>query len=110
MTGFPSLVGIQAHRQPSSRAQRQHKFVPVKHGAGLVAQSSLTLCDPVDCSASGDIRVHGILQVRILELVAISFSRGSSQAPLSMEFPRSMKHRVQQTGHAGIRLSIGQGH
>ena len=35
-----------------------------------VAQSCLTLCNPVDCI------VHGILQARILEWVAISFSRG----------------------------------
>ena len=44
----------------------------------LVTQSCLTLCDPVDCSSSGS-SVHGILQARILEWVAISFSRGSSQ-------------------------------
>ena len=37
-----------------------------------------TLCDPVDCSPPGS-SVHGILQARILEWVAISFSRGSSQ-------------------------------
>ena len=43
-----------------------------------VAQSCLTLCDPVDCSPPGS-SVHGILQARILEWVAISFSRGSSQ-------------------------------
>ena len=42
-----------------------------------VVQSYLTLCDPVDCSSSGS-SVHGILQARILEWVAISFSRGSS--------------------------------
>ena len=42
----------------------------------LVAQSRLTLCDPVDCSPSGS-SVQGILQVRILEWVAISSSRGS---------------------------------
>ena len=40
-------------------------------------QSCLTLCDPVDCSPP-DSSVHGILQARILEWVAISFSRGSS--------------------------------
>ena len=40
-------------------------------------QSCLTLCDPVDCSPLGS-SVHGILQARILEWVAISFSRGSS--------------------------------
>ena len=44
----------------------------------LVAQSSLTLCDPMDCSSRG-FSVHGILQARILELVAIPFFRGYSQ-------------------------------
>ena len=42
-----------------------------------VAQSCPTLCDTVDCSPPGS-SVHGILQARILEWVAISFSRGSS--------------------------------
>ena len=45
---------------------------------GEVAQSCPTLCDPVDCSLPG-FSVHGILQARILEWVAISFSRGSSR-------------------------------
>ena len=40
-------------------------------------QLCLTLCNPMDCSPSGS-SVHGILQVRILEWVAISFPRGSS--------------------------------
>ena len=39
-----------------------------------VAQSCLTLCDPMDYT------VHGILQARILEWGAFPFSRGSSQA------------------------------
>ena len=43
----------------------------------LVAQSCLTFCNPMDCSPSGP-SVRGILQARILEWVAISFSRGSS--------------------------------
>ena len=37
-------------------------------------QSCLTLCDPVDSSPPGS-SVHGILQARILEWVAISFSK-----------------------------------
>ena len=41
----------------------------------LVAQSCLTLCDPMDYSPPG-FSVHGILQARILEWVAIPFSRG----------------------------------
>ena len=40
----------------------------------LVAQACPTLCDPMDCSLSGA-SVHGIFQPRILEWVAISFSR-----------------------------------
>ena len=44
----------------------------------LVTQLCLTLCHPMDCSLPGS-SVHGILQARILEWVAISFSRGSSQ-------------------------------
>ena len=41
-------------------------------------QSCLTLCNPVDCCPPG-FSVHGILQARILEWVAVPSSRGSSQ-------------------------------
>ena len=41
-----------------------------------VAQSCPTLCDPMDCVVYS---IRGILQARILEWVAISFSRGSSR-------------------------------
>ena len=43
-----------------------------------VAQSCLTLCNPMDCSRQHS-SIHGIFQARVLEWVAISFSRGSSQ-------------------------------
>ena len=43
----------------------------------LVAQSCPTLCDPKDCSPPVS-SVHGILQARILEWLAIPFSRVSS--------------------------------
>ena len=43
-----------------------------------VTQSCPTLCNPVDCSPPGS-SIHGIFQARILEWVAISFSRGSSR-------------------------------
>ena len=43
----------------------------------LVAQWSLTFCDPMDYSPSGS-SVHGILQARILEWVTIPFLRGFS--------------------------------
>ena len=51
----------------------------------LVTQSCLTLRDPVGCSLPGA-SVHGILQARILEWVAVSFCRdapGSGTAPRS---------------------------
>ena len=44
----------------------------------LVHQLWPTLCNPMDCSPPGS-SVHRILQARILEWVAISFSRGSSK-------------------------------
>ena len=44
----------------------------------LVTQSWLSLCDPMDCSLPGS-SVYGIFQARILEWVAIPYSRGSSQ-------------------------------
>ena len=50
----------------------------------LVAQSCPTFHDPMDCSPQGS-SVHGILQARILEWVAIPFSRASSQ-------PRDLLH------------------
>ena len=43
----------------------------------LVTQLCPTLCDPMDCDPLGS-SVHGILQARILEWVAIPFFRGSS--------------------------------
>ena len=49
-----------------------------------VVQSCLTLCDPMDCSPPGS-SVHGILQVRILEGVAMPCARVSS-------WPRDRTH------------------
>ena len=45
--------------------------------ACLVSQLCLTLCEPMDCSPPGS-SAHGILQARILEWLAIPFSRASS--------------------------------
>ena len=63
--------GLAAH---SSKANKQAGLVERKM---LVTQSCLTLCDLMDCSPPGS-SVHRILQARILEPVAISFSRRSS--------------------------------
>ena len=53
-------------------------FCTVNESESEIAQSCLTLCDPMDCSLPSS-SVHGIFQARILEWVAISFSRASSQ-------------------------------
>ena len=52
-----------------------HLIKPCVHAKSL--QLCLTLCNPMDCSTPGS-SVHGILQARILEWVAMPSSRGSS--------------------------------
>ena len=78
---------------------RKHKLewrlLEVKWSEVKWSQSCPTLCDPMDCSLPGS-SVHGILQARILEWVAISFSRGSS-------CPRD---RTQVSCIAGRRFTI----
>ena len=55
-----------------------HDWVTFTFTFHLVAQLCLTLCNPRDYSPPGS-SVHGILQARILEWVAMPSSRGSSQ-------------------------------
>ena len=59
--------------KPILQSRKLHLTVGAKS-----LQSCLTLYDPKDCSPPGS-SVHVILQAKILERVAISFSRGSSQ-------------------------------
>ena len=81
-------------------------------GKVLVAHSCPALCNPMDCSPPGS-SVHGMLQARILEWVAISYSRGSYQPrdwawfscmqadSLPSEPPQkqSLKHKRSTTTH-----------
>ena len=53
--------------------QTPRKTVKTAQTRVLVAQFCLNLCNPSDCSPPGS-SVHGILQARILEWVAIPFS------------------------------------
>ena len=59
----------------TTRARRSNSKINIVKV--LVAQLYLTLYNAMNCSLSGSF-VHGILQVRILEWVAILFSKGSS--------------------------------
>ena len=65
----------QLHAYPSTRLPFLFTTVKVKM---LVTQSCPTLCDSLDCTLPGS-SVHGILQARILEWLAMPSSRGSSQ-------------------------------
>ena len=63
-----SLVGYSpwGHKELDMTEQRTHCYRESFGGGGLVAQSCLTPCDPMDCNLLG-FSVHGILQARILE-------------------------------------------
>ena len=67
-----------------------------------VAQSCLTLCNPMDYI------VHGILQARILEWVAFSFSRRSSQPSSPAlhvdSLPTEPQGKPQNTGMGSLFL------
>ena len=55
-----------------------------------VAQLCPTLSDPMDCSLPGS-SIHGIFQARVLEWVAIAFSKGMAthSCILAWEIPRT---------------------
>ena len=58
-----------------------------------VSQSCLTLYNTMDCSLPG-FSVHGILQAKILEWVAYSFSRGSSHPGMEPRSPALQVHSL----------------
>ena len=76
--GYPALQADSLLSEPpgGSKLAALHTAPACLHAKLL--QSCLSLCDPMDHSPPGS-SVHGILQARTLEWVAISSSRGSSQ-------------------------------
>ena len=56
-----------------------------------VAQSCLTLSDPMDCSLTGS-SIHGIFQARVLEWGAIAFSEGAPIGPLLSPLTSNGQH------------------
>ena len=78
------------------------------NSAVSVAQLCPTLCHPVDCSPPGS-SVHGILQARILEWTAISFSRGSSRprqaSNLGLLHCRQILYRLSYQGNPIYTIS-----
>ena len=72
LTSTPGTPSVSSNMASGSKSKI---LPPVKV---LVAQSCPTLCDPMDCGLPGS-SVRGILRARILEWVAMPFSRGSLQ-------------------------------
>ena len=68
----PGSLALQADSLPSEPPGKSQ--TATNENEVKVAQLCLTLCDPVDYNLLG-FSIHGILQVRILEWIAISFSR-----------------------------------
>ena len=73
---LPAAPALQADSSPLSHQGRPKDTACVC----AVAQSGPTLCNLLDFSSPGS-SVHGILQARLLEWVAISFSKGYSTCP-----------------------------
>ena len=76
---FRKMVTMTLYVRQQKRHRCKEQFFGLWRLSGSeVTQSCPTLCNPMDCSLPGS-SLHGILQARVLEWVAISFSRGSSQ-------------------------------
>ena len=74
---FGRLISGQRTGKGQFSFQSQRKAMP-KNAQSEIAQSCLTLCDPMDRSIPG-FSIHGFFQARVLEWVAISFSWRSSR-------------------------------
>ena len=79
-----SIPGTRDNKDQTNSLFCNHtpKSISVIYHISILIRKSIfscpTLCNPLDCSLPGS-SVHGILQARVLEWVAISFSRGSSR-------------------------------
>ena len=70
-----------------------------------VTQPCPTLCDPMDCSPPGS-SVLGMLQVRVLEWVAIPFSRGYSQPRDRTQVSLNCRWILYQLSHQGSPIDL----
>ena len=100
---------VQPHRQQPTRLPRPWDSQGKNTGVGChfllqcmkvkseseVAQSCLTLCDPMDCSLPGS-SIHGIFQARVLEWGAIAFSVANMRVT-QITFQSSGDLRSQET-------------
>ena len=68
---------LKANAFDSSKITRKKSAAAESPKAAAAAKSCLTLCDPMDYSLPGS-SIHGILQAKVLEGVAIAFSISNS--------------------------------
>ena len=122
LTGFISLLSKGLSEVFSSTTIWKHHFFGTQPSLWsnyyfvlcTVIQSCLTLWDPMDCSPPGS-SVHGMSQTRILEWVAISFSRECSQprdrsgshALQADSLPSEPPGKPQNTGVGSLSLLQG---
>ena len=113
-----STGSLSSHRQKKIRQNILNLFSPLcfteenEVQAGLIhstgpVQIRLHSLQPTDCSPPGS-SIHGILQARILEWVAIPFSRGSSPAQwlkLALPHCRQILYRPSHQGSPGYTHS-----
>ena len=83
MTNCVNLYRIQEGRHGILNAKTKNRSLC------SVARLCPTLCDPVDCSSPSGSSVYGISQARILEWVAISFSRASSDPRIKLRMSQA---------------------
>ena len=104
--GIPTEVCKVREARCSPRFLKRRTGLKLQRSDSEIAQSFPTLCDPRDCSLLAfSVHVHGILQARVLEWVAISFSRGSSRPrdfpnPGNLGLP-SYRQTLYQLNHQG---------
>ena len=92
---YPRLGKIRAEVSPLGFTTTKHQWPCVS-----VTRSRPTLCDPRNCSPLGS-SIHGILQARILEWVAIPFSREQWLCWESFQSHGGVKPAVDREGNQG---------
>ena len=84
----------QATNQSATSVLENPEHLPSKESESEVTQLGPTLYDPMDCSLPGS-SIHGIFQAGVLEWVAMSLSRGSSQgSKLGLQHCRQMLYHL----------------
>ena len=108
------LYGLETFQAPSTGNWKSTILIPLSMGISFqfstlrnklpkereIAQLCLTLCNPMDCSLPVSF-IYGIFQARILEWVAMSFSRGSSW-PRDQTWVSHIAGRLYYLSHQGI--------